>query len=239
MRNPVQLGLLLLTLTAVAVFGYNVYLRETTPPARSYSDFLADLRAGEIVRVHLRGGKPLGANETPVQATPAELSLETLPGSSLQLIGDMVDQLASFDMVDLCPALLAIAHRRSSAHRTVNVVEADATTWRPTAAVDVILMSYSLTMMPDWTAVIRNAHAMLAPGGRIGIVDFHLPENTGRLGNLFWQRWFAHDGVHLSEQHLPLLRHTFKEYTCAECRADVPYLPVLRAPYFRFIGIRE
>ena len=60
MRNPVQLGLLLLTLTAVAVFGYNVYLRETTPPARSYSDFLADLRAGEIVRVHLRGGAITG-----------------------------------------------------------------------------------------------------------------------------------------------------------------------------------
>ena len=45
MKNPVQIGLLLLTLTAVAVFGYNVDLRETTPPARSYSDFLADLRA--------------------------------------------------------------------------------------------------------------------------------------------------------------------------------------------------
>ena len=60
MRNPVQLGLLLLTLTAVAVFGYNVYLRETTPPARSYSDFLADLRAGEIVSVHLRGGAITG-----------------------------------------------------------------------------------------------------------------------------------------------------------------------------------
>ena len=60
MKNPIQIGLLLLTLTAVAVFGYNVYLRETTPPARTYSEFLDDLRAGEIVRVHLRGGAITG-----------------------------------------------------------------------------------------------------------------------------------------------------------------------------------
>jgi len=64
MRNPVQIGLLLLTLTAVAVFGYNVYLRETTPPARNYTEFLDDLRAGEIVRVHLRGGAITGEDNT-------------------------------------------------------------------------------------------------------------------------------------------------------------------------------
>ena len=37
--------------------------------------------------MQLRGGKPPGSGETPAQATPAELSLETLPGSSLQLEG--------------------------------------------------------------------------------------------------------------------------------------------------------
>ena len=48
---------------------------------------LSTIRPIGSYRVHLRGGKPLGANETPAQATPAELSLETLPGSSLQLTG--------------------------------------------------------------------------------------------------------------------------------------------------------
>ena len=48
---------------------------------------LSTIRPIGSYRVHLRGGKPLGANETPAQATPAEFSLETLPGSSLQLTG--------------------------------------------------------------------------------------------------------------------------------------------------------
>ncbi len=60
MKNPVQFGLLLLTLTAIAVLGYNVYLREITPPQRSYTEFLADLRQGGIRTVHFKGQALVG-----------------------------------------------------------------------------------------------------------------------------------------------------------------------------------
>ncbi len=55
MKNPVQLGLWLLALTAVGIFGYNVYLRETTPPQRAYTEFLSELRQGAIAKVHIQG----------------------------------------------------------------------------------------------------------------------------------------------------------------------------------------
>nr|WP_320011183.1 ATP-dependent zinc metalloprotease FtsH [uncultured Desulfobulbus sp.] len=55
MRNPIQWGLWLLTITAIAVFGYNVYLRENTPPQRSYNEFLNDLTQDNINAVHLHG----------------------------------------------------------------------------------------------------------------------------------------------------------------------------------------
>ena len=69
MRNPIQWGLWLLTITAIAVFGYNVYLRENTPPQRSYNEFLNDLTQDNINAVHLHGqdltgtdsaGRPFG-----------------------------------------------------------------------------------------------------------------------------------------------------------------------------------
>ena len=60
MRNHVQLGLLLLTLTAIGVFGYNVYLRETTPPQRAYTEFLADVHQGAIKSVHFLGNTLTG-----------------------------------------------------------------------------------------------------------------------------------------------------------------------------------
>lgn len=69
MNNPIQIGLVLLTLTAIGVFGYNVYLLETTPPERNYTEFLVDLSQGTIKKVHFKGqmltgedtsGRPFG-----------------------------------------------------------------------------------------------------------------------------------------------------------------------------------
>ncbi len=37
---------------------------------------------------------------------------------------------------------------------------------------DVVVFSYSLSMMPNWQQVLRCAKAELKPGGRIGVVDF-------------------------------------------------------------------
>ena len=157
-------------------------------------------------------------------------------GGSLAALGAVVPRLASFDMVDLCPALLEVARQRAVPYPGVRVSEADATDWHPEAPVDVVFMSYALTMMPQWQAVLRNANAMLAKGGRFAIVDFHLPGAGNPVANRFWRHWFAHDGVHLSAAHLPTLRTLFDELQSAEHRAPVPYLPMLQAPYYHFIG---
>jgi S-adenosylmethionine-diacylgycerolhomoserine-N-methlytransferase len=149
-----------------------------------------------------------------------------------------VAALASIEMVDLCPALLAVARRRVAGFANVSVIEADATRWQPACPVDRVFLSYALTMMPDWRAVLANAYAMLAPGGRLGLVDFHLPEHASRLGNRFWQAWFAHDGVHLSGEHLPALHALFADAQVRQLRAGVPYLPGFRAPYYLFVGVK-
>ena len=60
MKNNVQIGLLLLTITVIGIAAYNIYLRETTPPTRSFTEFLSEVRQGEIVSVHLRGGAITG-----------------------------------------------------------------------------------------------------------------------------------------------------------------------------------
>ncbi|MDP3481559.1 MAG: ATP-dependent zinc metalloprotease FtsH [Desulfoprunum sp.] len=55
MKNRVQIGLLLIFLTTLAVLGYNAWLLETTPPDRSYTDFLSDLQDGRVAAVHMQG----------------------------------------------------------------------------------------------------------------------------------------------------------------------------------------
>lgn len=196
------------------------------PQADRYDAFRARLLHGRQALIERLAFKP---GERVV-----ELGCGT--GSSLMRIGKRAGQFASFDMVDLCPALLDVARKRAAGYENIRVIEADATTWQPNHPVDVVFMSYALTMIPDWAQVIANAQAMLAPGGRIGIVDFHLPEDGNRLSNALWQKWFGHDGVHLSGEHLPMLQRCFKALYCDEQRASVPYLPGVRAPYYLFVG---
>lgn len=159
-------------------------------------------------------------------------------GSNLDRLGKRLARLESYDLVDLCPSLLNVARERARQFPTANirVREADATTWRPAALVDVVLLSYSLTMIPDWQGALDNALAMLKRGGKLAIVDFHLPQDLAPLTANFWRRWFAHDGVRLSSEHLPALEARLDTLTRIERKAPVPYLPGVRVPYYLYIG---
>lgn len=169
-------------------------------------------------------------------------------GRNLLFLGEQLARLEQATLVDLCPALLEQARQRTATMPNVQVIEADATCWQPQQQVDCVYLSYALTMIPDWRATLRNAIAMLRPGGRLGVVDFYVSAapvhadadaglvQHGALTRWFWPRWFGHDGVHLNAEHLALLRRLLPDHALIEGLASVPYLPGLRVPYYRFVG---
>jgi len=63
MNNRIQAGLLLIFLSILGVLGYNAWLRETTPPERSYTDFLSDVQDKQVISVHLQGGEIRGEDK--------------------------------------------------------------------------------------------------------------------------------------------------------------------------------
>jgi S-adenosylmethionine-diacylgycerolhomoserine-N-methlytransferase len=166
-------------------------------------------------------------------------------GRNLLYFGDRLDELGRVDLVDLCAPLLAEARRRFAHRGAIHITEADACTWRPEEAVDAVYFSYALTMIPDWRAALDNAIAMLKPGGVLGVVDFYVSDAHPAPGlarhdaftRFFWPRWFAHDGVHPHPSHLRALRERLPDHRLQESTAAVPYLPLLRVPFYRFIGL--
>jgi S-adenosylmethionine-diacylgycerolhomoserine-N-methlytransferase len=150
----------------------------------------------------------------------------------------------SIDIVDLCPSLLNIAKSRYQHAGNVHPVLADASTYDPGKAVDRVYFSYALTMIPDWQRAIDNAVKMLKPGGRLGVVDFYVSDETvtdggvqhGFLTRQFWRRWFAHDGVQLNPAHLRYLKTICRSVFVQESFGRVPYLPFIRAPYYIYVG---
>ncbi len=183
--------------------------------------------------------------DLPAHARVVELGGGT--GRNLEFFGAKLADVGAFDLVDLCPALLARARERLAGHANVRVVEADATNFQPAAPVDCVYFSYALTMIPDWRAAIANAFAMLKQGGLLGVVDFYHSSaqrepgrrHHGAFTRHFWRRWFAHDGVRLDPAHLAMLSKLMPHNHLTEARARVPYLPGLRVPYYVFIGRKD
>jgi S-adenosylmethionine-diacylgycerolhomoserine-N-methlytransferase len=204
------------------------------PQAQRYDDFRERLLQG---RAELIQALPCGPGDRIV-----ELGGGT--GRNLDFFGPRLHTFAAVDLVDLCRPLLDIAAQRVAGTPNVRLVNEDATSYQPEAPADCVYLSYALTMMPRWRDVIDNAASMLRPGGTIGVVDFyvspaHPPAGRVRHGWLTrtaWPAWFRHDGVRLCPDHLTYLQQRFETCNLSERRARVPYLPLVTAPYYVFIG---
>jgi S-adenosylmethionine-diacylgycerolhomoserine-N-methlytransferase len=117
--------------------------------------------------------------------------------------------------LDVSEAMLAVARKRlGSLVGRVNLVHAPYdqplhTTKLSTSPdpFDLVVCSYSLTMInPGWDQAIEAAYDDLAPGGLIGVVDFH--DSPVAL----FQRWMGLNHVKLEGQLLPTLRERFEPF---------------------------
>jgi len=98
--------------------------------------------------------------------------------------------------LDISAEMLRTA--RAKLGTRARLAEADACRFDPQAlfgeaAFDRIVLSYCLSMIPDWTAALREATLHLAPGGAVHIVDFGLQDRLPgafRRGLASWLRRF-------------------------------------------------
>lgn len=168
-------------------------------------------------------------------------------GENAENWGARLKEFSKAYLVDLSSSLLSIADQRIQQRQWQNVqtVHGDATQFiPPEGAADIVTFSYSLTMIPDWFGAVDNAIRMLKPGGTIGVVDFFVARKWPAEGlkkhawstRTFWQVWFANDNVFLNADHIPYLQSRFETVSLAQERGKVPYLPFVRAPYYRFVG---
>jgi ubiquinone/menaquinone biosynthesis C-methylase UbiE len=92
--------------------------------------------------------------------------------------------------VDLCDAMLlqACGRVRRAGWPNVHLTQGDAATYEFPPALDGILSTFALTLVPEFDEIVRRGAAALAPGGRFAILDFQRPERAAgwlvRLGVL-------------------------------------------------------
>jgi S-adenosylmethionine-diacylgycerolhomoserine-N-methlytransferase len=106
---------------------------------------------------------------------------------------------ATFCGIDVSTEMLTTAISaidRGGLGGSVRVAHGDATAFDPAplfgiVAFDHVMISYSLSMIPDWHAVLDNAVLRLKPGGQLHIVDFGHQERLPRLARIVLLRWLA------------------------------------------------
>ena len=98
----------------------------------------------------------------------------------------------------LTSAISAISRRELT--KRIRVAHGDGTAFNPqvlfgTPSFDRIMISYSLSMIPDWRHVLEAAARRLKPGGSLHIVDFGNQERLPRIARTLLKRWLALFGV--------------------------------------------
>lgn len=106
---------------------------------------------------------------------------------------------ARFFGIDISQAMLETARAKVAAaglSSRITLAQGDATAFDAvalfgTAEFDRIFQSYTLSMIPDWRAAIREAAGKLAPDGRLDVVDFGQQERLPRMFRAGLFAWLA------------------------------------------------
>ncbi|KIK03500.1 hypothetical protein K443DRAFT_676678 [Laccaria amethystina LaAM-08-1] len=186
-------------------------------------------------------------------------------GYNIELM-DKYLPISSFDavyLVDLCDSLLDVARKRFAEKGWTNVVvlcqdasEFTLPEWSqgtdPKGSVSLVTMSYSLSMIPSYYAVLDRIEHVLSPqDGLFGVVDFYtagklpslhekaiggISRECGWISRWFWQIWFDFDHVHLGPARRSYLEYKFgtvKNYN-GRNRFFLPF--IVRIPYYIWLG---
>ncbi|KAL2355252.1 hypothetical protein BJ546DRAFT_679924 [Cryomyces antarcticus] len=128
-----------------------------------------------------------------------------------------------------------------SAYDTEDEVEA--------GSADLVTMSYSLSMIPEFYPVIDSISSLLSPNGIVGVADFYVQSKidcqsrnyTGGmvdrhctwLSRVFWRTWFEVDRVSLEAARRDYLEYKFGTILSANARN---HFFGFRIPYYIWIG---
>jgi S-adenosylmethionine-diacylgycerolhomoserine-N-methlytransferase len=137
---------------------------------------------------------------------------------------------AEYFGVDISQEMLVTARSniaREKLDDAIEVAQADATNFDPKALFCVprferIFISYSLSMIPVWRAVLQNALTMLTPNGELHIVDFGDQRGLPGFFARSLQRWLAL--FHVTPRNdLEIQLRTLADYHHAELHYARPF----------------
>ena len=156
-------------------------------------------------------------------------------GDILENILEIVPKLKEIDVMDICDSLLEQSKKRINNHNWINVknIKYDAHEFIEKEKYDYIIITYSLTMIPQWEIALDNAIKSLKPGGYLAVSDFTIDNSQFEFSKYFWKKLFSYDNVNLNYDHRYILSKKLSEVRVILEYGTFPNMPTLiKCPYF-------
>ncbi|KAF3941846.1 hypothetical protein ABW19_dt0203499 [Dactylella cylindrospora] len=142
----------------------------------------------------------------------------------------------------------------------INLQPATSLSSRPTSpsseieryTADLITLSYSLSMIPDFHCAIDNMSDVLSTNGIVGVADFYVQKESDFISRnylggslhrhcmwisrVFWRTWFEIDRVNLDASRRDYLEYRFGTIHNTNSRC---HLLGFRIPYYIWVGCRK
>jgi S-adenosylmethionine-diacylgycerolhomoserine-N-methlytransferase len=179
-------------------------------------------------RYYLLGRDQMISNLKPApDANILEIGCGT--GRNLVLAARLFPQARWFGIdvsTEMLTSAIATVSRRGLSSR-IRVAHADATAFDPqplfgVPAFEHVMISYSLSMIPNWTGVLEAAIGRLKPGGRLHVVDFGQQERLPGVVRSLLLRWLTMFDVTPRDEMQSVLSALAKS-SCAELTFARPF----------------
>jgi ubiquinone/menaquinone biosynthesis C-methylase UbiE len=112
--------------------------------------------------------------ELGLEATSRVLDVACGTGLNFELLQHVVERTGRIVAIDSSGRTLERAHRQVARKGwgNVDLVEADAATYRPEQGFDAALCTFAIEIIPAWRETISMMVDAVKPGGRIGLIGF-------------------------------------------------------------------
>ncbi|KAI8380989.1 uncharacterized protein BYT42DRAFT_494036 [Radiomyces spectabilis] len=202
------------------------------------------------------------AQQTGAKIKPVWIDLGGGTGWNIEQMNEWfpIDQFAKVILVDLTPSLCQVARQRfkEKGWANVTVLCQDAATFQLPdnehgleGTIDLVTMSYSLSMMDHFYPVVDRVQSLLSPQGIVGVVDFYVsgrsaaaaeqwsPQHNRQCNwftRFFWNVWFDFDHINLSPGRRDYLEYRFGTIKTLNRRNHfiIPY--AIQIPYYVWLG---
>lgn len=153
----------------------------------------------------------------------------------LDYISDIIIHVNKITIVDLSRPLLEIAKKRiidNSWEDKVELLCEDVTNFNNGNKYNLVIITYSLTMILDWKKTLDNINNLLITDGYLAISDFGISEKQNIISKLFWKKIFSIDNIYLDQNHWKytdtIYRKVFREFK----EGSFPLVPLIKCPYY-------